>query len=230
MRSTDPNPSRAATRGVLFDMDGVLVATEELKAKAHFETVHRYGGRLAPEYYGEVMGTSHDAAAAAFISASGAKLDPATYAEVFRSVYGGLLRGGVDVLPGVRALVSALRGRGYRLAVVSSSLQWMMDEVLSQTRLGAQFDAAVSADDVSEEKPSPEPYLKALAELGLEPGQAVVVEDSESGVASAIAAGVPVIAVRHQYNGRHDMSGAIAELDGLAETSGIAALIDSAFW
>lgn len=210
-------------------MDGVLVATEELKARAHFETVRRHGGNLAPEYYGEVMGQSHEAAAIAFINASGADLDPAAYAEVFRSVYGDLLRCGVDVLPGALSLVSALKDRSYRLAVVSSSLQWMMDEVLSQPGLGALFDASVSADDVSEEKPSPEPYLKALSELGLEPNQAVVVEDSETGVASAKAAGVAVIAVRHRYNGRHDMSGAIAELDGLSDTARVAALIDSSF-
>ena len=229
MSPTGAASRRAATRGVLFDMDGVLVATEELKARAHFETVRRHGGDLAPEYYGEVMGQSHEAAAIAFINASGADLDPAAYAEVFRSVYGDLLRGGVDVLPGALSLVSALRDRGYRLAVVSSSLQWMMDEVLSQTGLGALFDASVSADDVSEEKPSPEPYLKALSELGLERSRAVVVEDSETGVASAIAAGVPVIAVRHRYNGRHDMLGAIAELDGLSDTARVAALIDSSF-
>jgi len=209
-------------------MDGVLVATEELKARAHFETVGRYGGELAPEYYGEVMGQSHDAAAIAFIKASGADLDPAVYAEVFSSVYGDLLRGGVELLPGAHSLVSELKDRGYRLAVVSSSLQWMMDEVLSQTGLGALFDASVSADDVKKEKPSPEPYLKAVSDLGLEPSQAVVVEDSETGVASAIAAGVPVIAVRHRYNGRHDMSGAIAELAGLSDLSDVVGLIDSA--
>ncbi len=152
-------------------MDGVLVATEELKARAHFETVRRHGGDLDP----------------------------------------------------------ALRDRGYRLAVVSSSLQWMMDEVLSQTRLGALFDASVSADDVAEEKPSPEPYLKALSGLGLQPTQAVVLEDSETGVASANAAGVVVVAIRHAYNGKHDMSGVIAELDGLSDLSDAVGLIDSAF-
>jgi HAD superfamily hydrolase (TIGR01509 family) len=208
-------------------MDGVLVATEELKARAHFETVRRRGGELAPEYYGEVMGRSHDEAAIAFIEASGADLDPVQYAELFRALYGDLLRGGVELLPGALSLVSQLKDRGYRLAVVSSSLRWMMDEVLSQTGLGALFDAAVSADDVSEEKPSPEPYLKALSELGLEPGQAVVVEDSESGVASAKAAGVAVIAIRHQYNGRHDMSGALAELDGLSGPSDVTGLLES---
>ena len=209
-------------------MDGVLVATEGLKARAHFETVRRHGGVLAPEYYGEVMGQSHEAAAIAFIDASGADLEPAVYAEVFRSLYGDLLKGGVELLPGAISVVSALKDRDYRLAVVSSSLQWMMDQVLSQTGLGAFFDASVSADDVKEEKPSAEPYLKALSELGLEPAQAIVVEDSETGVASAIAAGVPVIAVRHRYNGRHDMSGALNELDGLSDTSAVVALVDSA--
>ncbi len=218
----------AAAKGVLFDMDGVLVATEDLKARAHCETVRRHGGQLDPGYYSEVMGQSHEAAAIAFISASGADLDPAGYAEAFRSFYGALLESGVELMPGARSIVVAAKERGYRLAVVSSSLRWMMDEVLSRTGLEGSFDACVSADDVREEKPSPEPYLRALSELSLDGGAAVVIEDSETGVASGVAAGLPVIAVRHHYNARHDMSRAFAVLDGLSDTTRVIDLIESA--
>jgi HAD superfamily hydrolase (TIGR01509 family) len=208
----------ASGPGVLFDLDGVLVATEELKARAHAETVRRYGGALDLGFYGEVMGKSHEEAARAFIEASGADLDTAAYARVFNAVYGDLLKTDLHPVPGAAELVAALRGEGYRLAVVSSSLRWMMDEVLNRTDLADAFEASVSADDVAHEKPSPEPYLKALSELGLEPGRAVVIEDSETGVASAVSAGLPVIAVRHRFNVRHDFSRARAELDGLGDT------------
>jgi HAD superfamily hydrolase (TIGR01509 family) len=217
---TAPQNKKAqdAKRGVLFDMDGVLAATEDLKARAHSETVKRYGGDLDPDFYGQVMGQSHHAAAVTFIQASGADLDPDTYAEAFRSVYGDLLKAGVDLMPGAERLLAAVKEQGFRVAVVTSSLRWMMDEVLSRTGLAEFFEISVSADDVSAEKPSPEPYLGALAGLSLAPADAVIVEDSESGVASGVNAGVRVIAVRHQYNSRHDMSQAFAELGDLTDT------------
>jgi HAD superfamily hydrolase (TIGR01509 family) len=215
------------SKGVLFDLDGVLVATEELKAQAHAETVRRHGGRLDPDYYGVVMGRSHEAAARAFIAASGADLDTDTYAHVFGSIYRELLRTGLRPAPGAAALVAALEGRGYRLAVVSSSLRWMMDEVLTRTGLGGFFETSVSADDVRHEKPSPEPYLRALSELALSPDDAVVIEDSEAGVAAGAAAGMPVIAVRHRFNAGHDLSRAHSELDGLGDTRRAVRLIGS---
>jgi HAD superfamily hydrolase (TIGR01509 family) len=215
----------AHAKGVLFDLDGVLVDSEPLKARAHAETVASFGGRLHPEYYGEVMGRSHYLAAKAFSEAAGIGFDHEAYARTFSSIYARLLREHLRLTPGARDRVDELRRAGYRLAVVSSSLRWMMDEALARTALAGCFDAEISADDVREEKPSPEPYRAALARLALEPGDAVIIEDSESGVASALAAGVRVIAVRHAYNGRHDFSGASAVLDGLADREAVLEVI-----
>ncbi len=213
-------------KGVLFDMDGVLVATEELKAIAHSETVTRFGGNFAPDFYSEVMGRSHYDAAAAFARAAGIPFDYDAYMKTFGSIYAGLIESRLELALGARELVVAVNDSGYRLAVVSSSLRWMMDEVLARSGLGPLFPVAVSGDDVEEEKPSPEPYLRALRETQLRPDQAVVIEDTESGVTSALNAGVAVIAVRHRYNGTHDFSGA-AEIEGLENTSSLLGLIES---
>jgi HAD superfamily hydrolase (TIGR01509 family) len=211
--------------GVLFDLDGVLVATETLKARAHANTIEHLGGRLDPAYYSQVMGKSHYLAAKEFSEAAGVSFDHERYAELFKHEYGLQLDDGVELMPGAGNLVTAFREHGYRLAVVSSSLRWMMDKVLAQTGLGEAFAACISGDDVESEKPAPEPYLKALAELSLAPERAVVIEDTESGITSAHAAGVKSIAVRHEYNGRHDFSGAVAVLDELLDVDGIAALV-----
>jgi HAD superfamily hydrolase (TIGR01509 family) len=215
-----------SVRGVLFDLDGVLVSTEELKARAHAETVAELGGRLDPGYYSQVMGKSHYLAAKAFSEAGGIRFEPERYAERFRAAYGRQLNEGVEAMPGALSLVAGLRARGYRLAVVSSSLRWMMDIVLARTELEGRFDAEISGDDVSAEKPAPDPYYEALEKLGLPPGRAVVIEDTESGIASARAAGVRVIAVRHEFNASHDFGGAAAVLEGLADVEAVAGLID----
>ena len=205
-------------RGVLFDLDGVLVSTEELKAIAHSETVAGYGGRLEPAQYRAEMGRAYDDVIDAFIRRTGIEADPADYSDAFRAAYLELLRARLELAPGATELLDALRERGYRLAVVSSSPWWMMGEIMSRTRLDRFFDAIVSADDVREEKPSPEPYLLALERLSLKPRSAVVFEDTQSGVTSGTRAGVKVIAVRHEYNVDHDLSRAATVLDSLADT------------
>ena len=214
-------------KGVLFDLDGVLVATEALKARAHSQTVTKLGGRLDPSHYAQVMGQSHYLAAKEFSRLGGVPFEHERYAQLFKSEYGSLLEAGVKLMPGAGELVKVLGEDGCRLAVVSSSLRWMMDVVLAQTRLADSFEASISGDDVEEEKPAPDPYLKALASLSLEPRQAVVIEDTESGIASANAAGLRVIAVRHEFNGRHDLSSAAAVLDSLGDTGGVVGLIDA---
>ncbi len=209
-------PIRA--HGVLFDLDGVLVSTEALKAVAHTETVAGYGGTLELWQYRAEMGRAYDDVIEAFIRRTGIDADPAEYSMTFRAGYLELLRARLELAPGAAELLDVLREQGYRLAVVSSSLRWMMDEILSRTRLDRFFDTIVSAEDVGEEKPSPEPYLLALERLSLEPHSAVVFEDTQSGVTSGTRAGVKVIAVRHEYNIDHDFSRAATVLDNLADT------------
>ncbi len=217
--SESAKPSRLdRTRGVLFDLDGVLVSTEELKAVAHTDTVASYGGILEPWQYRAEMGRAYDDVIEAFIHRTGIDADPAEYSRAFRSAYLDLLRSRLHLTPGATELLSGLGKQGYRLAVVSSSLRWMMDEILSRTRLDRFFDAIVSADDVSEEKPSPEPYRLALERLSLTPRNAVVFEDTQSGVTSGTRAGLRVIAVRHEYNVDHDLSRAALIFDSLADT------------
>ncbi|MGD8699813.1 MAG: HAD family phosphatase [Gemmatimonadales bacterium] len=206
---------------MLFDLDGVLVSTEGLKAVAHTETVASYGGRLEPWQYNAEMGRAYDDVIEAFIRLSGIDADPEDYSQAFRAAYLGLLRVRLELCPGAGELLQALRGQGYRLAVVSSSLRWMMDEILSRVRLNRFFDTIVSAEDVGAEKPSPEPYLLALERLELERGYAVVVEDTQSGVTSGTGAGLQVIAVRHEHNVDHDFSRAALTLESLVDTEGV---------
>jgi HAD superfamily hydrolase (TIGR01509 family) len=213
--------------GVLFDLDGVLVNTEGLKAAAHTQTVASYGGTLEPWQYRAEMGRAYDDVIEAFISRTGIDARPEAYSNEFRSAYLDLVRTRLQLTPGAEDLLGTLRERGYRLAVVSSSLRWMMDEIMARTRLDRFFQTIVSAEDVREEKPSPEPYLLTLERLSLAPENAVVFEDTQSGVTAGTRAGVKVVAMRHEYNVDHDLSQAAMALDDLADTEGILALIRS---
>lgn len=212
-------------RGILFDLDGVLVQTEPLKALAHHRAVGAFGGVAEPDVYAAVMGRSFAEVRAAFLERVGVRAAPEAYERTFTREYERLLGKGLEASPGVLPLLHALAAEGYRLAVVSSSRRWMVEEILTALGLSAYFDVSVSADDVVEEKPAPTPYLRALEGLGLAPAHAVALEDTPTGVLSARGAGVTVVGVRHPYNAAQDLGAVVATLDSLEDTHAVLATI-----
>lgn len=214
-------------RAVLFDMDGVLVRSDELKAAAHSETVKRLGGDVPPSFYQFHMGNSHAVVRAAFLAEAGLECDLSRYTELYHEIYRQLLETNLVVAPGARTLLQTLADRGFALAIVTSSRAWMMNQVLTQTGLGGFFQARISGDDIRRPKPAPEAYVLALRRLGVPSAAAVAVEDSAPGVEAGLAAGVAVIAVRHGFNQTHDFSRATAQFTGLEDVAEIVAVIES---
>lgn len=108
-------------RVVLWDMDGVLVPTELLRAKAHAETVRELGGNIPETFYLEIEGAgrAHEVVRAMFMSAGGVvRVAEEDYAKIFQSVFRQLLSG-ILPNPGVLAAFSVLKVRGWLQAVVS---------------------------------------------------------------------------------------------------------------
>jgi HAD superfamily hydrolase (TIGR01509 family) len=213
---------------VLFDMDGVLVRTDQLKADAHSATVRQFGGDVAPSFYELYMGNSHAVVRAAFMARAGLSCAPARYTELYQGIYRSLLDAGPPVTPGVPALLEKLAERGIALALVSSSRSWMVDQVLRQTSLERFFQAVVTADDIANPKPAPDAYRFAMERLGVGATGSVAVEDSGPGIEAAAAAGVSVIGFRHSFNRTHDFSKTIAEFDSLEDTAAVLGTIESA--
>ena len=218
MMVQDPSRSPAGRPVVIFDLDGVLVMTEALKAQAHEETVQSFGGSVERSFYGEVMGGSHESVRGAFLKKAGLEIEPADYSERYRETYERLLDSDLGVSPGVSNLLKELKQRGYRLAVVTSSQQWMVDRIFAGTDISQFFDVVVSANDVSRHKPAPDSYLAALERLGAAASSAVVFEDSEVGVAAAAAAGIRVIGLRHAFNAHHDFRQAARTIESFLDT------------
>ncbi len=99
------------------------------------------------------------------------------------------------IVPGCARLISELSGRGYTLALASSSSRRNVDTFLSATGTSSAFSVVLSGDDVRSAKPDPDIYLQALERLGASAAAAVVVEDAVAGVKAGVAAGARVIAV-----------------------------------
>lgn len=214
---------------IVFDMDGVLVDTEPLKARAHRRAVEERGGELTPELYRRHMGNPHGDVIRAFLDGAGLDTSDAaarSYERTFRSAYRALLADELSATDGASELLEACRREGRALALVTSSQRWMVEFALSHLDASGAFEVTVSADDVAAEKPDPAPYRAAREALGEAGEAAVAVEDTQAGVASATSAGLPTLALRHAFNEDHDFTEAVAVLESLAPAERILSLVD----
>jgi len=182
-------------RGVVFDMDGVLVDSEPLWVRARQDLVRVAGGRWLPEAETAMMGISSDRWSAYMRDRLG--LDGLTREEIRSGVIERMVaryREHVPLLPGAWSAVEAAAARG-PVAVASGSDRVLLDAVIDSTGLGRFFTGTVAGDEVAEGKPAPLIYRQACTLLGASPQHCVAVEDSAAGIASALAAGMTVVAV-----------------------------------
>jgi HAD superfamily hydrolase (TIGR01509 family) len=185
-------------RAVVFDMDGVLVDSEP----AFFEGVNLIlepaGKQIDWESYKGLLGTSTSHTWRNVLEIVG--LDPETarpYAERYGGVLLELLGRPRSPLPGVEALITALRARGTPVGLATSSWREWMEALLGGARLPLEsFDALVWRQMVERSKPAPDLYLKAAELLGMPAKECIAVEDTVPGVAAAQAAGMFAVQVR----------------------------------
>lgn len=179
---------------VIFDLDGVLLDTEEVWNAVRREFALAHGGRWDEHDQPAVMGANSLQWAAYMREASGI---PLTDQEIYDGIITGLKEWyarDLPVIPGAPEVVRELAAR-YRLGVASSSPRELIEYALELARLKECFQAIVSSDEVPVGKPAPDVYLEVCARLGSEPGRAAAVEDSANGIYAAAAAGLAVIAV-----------------------------------
>ena len=119
--------------------------------------------------------------------------------------------------PGVRDYITTAQELGLKLAVASSSSHRWVDGHLQRLGLYSAFDVIVCSDDVAHKKPAPDLFLAALASLGLQPHEAVVLEDSANGIIAARAAGIFVLAVPNEITRHANLSQADHLVPSLAE-------------
>lgn len=208
-----PLPERF--RAVVFDMDGLLLDTEILWHRAEVELFRRHGADFTWDDKMVVIGTSFAATSRYFAERLGrTPAEGDALVEEMLEIMHGELQQQVDSRPGAVELVDRLRGHT-RLALASNSPRRLVDTALSSARLTDAFEAIVTSDDVEHPKPAPDLYLLACERLGVEPVDALALEDSPSGIAAAKAAGLTCIAVP-QF-AETDVSAADRVIDSLEE-------------
>jgi HAD superfamily hydrolase (TIGR01509 family) len=180
---------------VLFDMDGTLVDSEKIWDIALSELAANYGGTISPAARAAMVGTGTAESMEILHADLGQPWrDPDAGAAWLDRRVAELFAAGLPWRPGALALLRAVRAAGIPTALVTSTVRGLVDVAL-RTIGRDNFDVVVCGDEVSATKPHPEPYRTAARLLGVAVGDCVAIEDSPVGVASALAAGVRVIAV-----------------------------------
>jgi HAD superfamily hydrolase (TIGR01509 family) len=181
---------------VLWDLDGTLVDTEPYWWQAEHELVGEHGGQWSDEHGKAIIGNDLRVSAAYIRERGGVRLEIDEIVDRLLGAVIARVRERVPWRPGALELLAGLRAAGTPCALVTMSYRVMADTVVGALPAGS-FQAVVTGDEVSRGKPHPEPYLTAARALGARPGDCLAIEDSPTGVASAEAAGVPVLAVQH---------------------------------
>jgi HAD superfamily hydrolase (TIGR01509 family) len=179
---------------VVFDMDGVLIHSEEVWDEVREAYVRERGGRYDAEVQRAMMGMSSTEWSRYLHETAGVPDEPeAINEEIVRRMLEAYRRR----LPLADGAVDAVRrlAARYRLGLASSSNRPLIDTVLDVTGLGQYFAATVSSEEVARGKPAPDVYLEAARRLGVDPTRAAAVEDSHGGIRAAKAAGMRVIAI-----------------------------------
>jgi HAD superfamily hydrolase (TIGR01509 family) len=187
-------------RGVIFDMDGVLVDSEPFLARAAVRMFAEKGYDLKPEEFHPFIGMGEDRYLGGPAEARGIPFDPVRDKARTYALYLEMIRGQLHPLPGVREFVARCREKGLSMAVASSADAVKVEGNLHEIGLPpSTFDAVITGSDVARKKPSPDIFLEAARRLDLDPGSCLVIEDAIAGVAAARAAGSRCLALATSF-------------------------------
>lgn len=181
---------------VLWDMDGTLVDTEPYWFEAEFDLVAEFDGTWTEADALSLVGFDLLASAHELRTRGGVRLEPV---QVVERLLDGVVSRVADALPwrpGASELLAACATADIPCVLVTMSWRRLADAVIASAPHGS-FVASITGDEVSNGKPHPEPYLAAAAALGLAPADCVAIEDSPTGVASALGAGCATLGVPH---------------------------------
>ena len=179
---------------VVFDLDGVLIQTEEIWDDVREQFVRQRGGRYDAEAQRAMMGMSSLEWSEYIHDELGVQDEPEEISAAVVNRLEETYREELPLFEGAPEAVAQLAER-WPLAVASSSNRPIIELVLELSGLGRYFRTTVSSEEVARGKPAPDVYLEAAHRLGVDPSRSVAVEDSHNGILSANGAGMRVVAI-----------------------------------
>jgi HAD superfamily hydrolase (TIGR01509 family) len=202
-------------RAVIFDMDGVLTDSEPAFYAAFNDILARYGKHIALDEYEHLIGMATSESWSRVIEITHLDVPLDEIIAAYEAPLMARLRQPRPALPHARELIDELRSHGVPVALCTASFSRWVDAILESAGLTGLFDALSTADMVDRTKPDPAPYLLAAKLLGVPPEDCIAVEDSTSGLTSAMAAEMYVIQLRATSTAAPPMTGVAGVIESL---------------
>lgn len=203
---------------ILFDNDGVLVHTEPLYYEANLKTFAEMGIQVDEKSYHDIM-----IAGSSIFSIAESKGFNAHEIRLWRDkrneYYQQLISTQDIVIPGALKVIEALSKR-FQMGIVTTSRRVDFEMIHKEGHFTQYMEFILCVEDYPRAKPYPDPYLAGLLRFKATRDQAIVVEDSERGLRSALNAGIDCIIVENAFTATHDFTGALSrikKLDGLLD-------------
>ena len=202
---------------VAFDLDGLLVNTEELYQHVGTELLRRRGHSFEPDLLDAMMGRPQQVSLKIMIEWHGLTDTIEMLATETGEIFVSLLDTQLRTMPGAMELLDLLDARGIARGVATSSGPDFAHAVLGRMGIRDRFAFVLTSADVTHGKPHPEIYQTAAQRLAVDPGAMLVLEDSQAGCKAAVAAGAVAVAVPGGHSRRHDFTGARFVAETLAD-------------
>jgi len=191
--NTSPDLDRF--KAVLFDFDGVVVQSEDVYDRATKKLGEVYDVEIPDSFYEANRGIAETLFYERFKSFFQLDIDVPTLQEKGRELLWSEFSSSVHYTPGFQQFYAKIRQHVEHVALVTATPRPLVNEIFKNSNIDVDFDFMVTSSDVENTKPAPEPYLKACGLFGVEPAQALVVEDSPTGLKSATTAGCQAIGI-----------------------------------
>lgn len=188
-------------RGIIFDMDGVLVDSEPFICRAACMMFAELGLSVKAEDFTPFIGTGENRFIGGVAEKYGFPVEIEKVKKRTYDIYLEIIKGALKPLPGVHEFIHLCRSTGKRLAVASSADLRKVKGNLAEIGLSFKtFEAVITGEDVARKKPFPDIFLLAAEKLQIKPQECLVVEDAVSGVAAAKAAGAKCLALTTSFD------------------------------
>lgn len=183
-------------KAIIFDMDGVIFDSERAMLWSLQEVCKRKGIKDVTPFYNDCIGVTREKTVQIFQAVYGADFDVEAYMQEGSEIYHERYDGGrMPIKEGAKEILSYLKEEGYLIALASSTKRKSVERQLRDAGLLSYFPVLVCGDMVQRSKPAPDIFLCAAKELGVEPEECFVIEDSYNGIRAAASAGMKAFMV-----------------------------------
>lgn len=207
-------------KAVIFDMDGVIIDSEPMHAKAALLSLKEYNAEATMEYINQFIGSTTSYMCQRMVDDFDLKITPEQLLRTNIEMKAFLLKTeGHTVVPYVIELIKDLSLNGIKLTIASSSSPGEIEEVMDSLNIRNYFCGYTSGMNVAHPKPAPDIFLKAVESLDASPSECLIIEDSSHGVAAACAAGVTCIGYVNPNSGNQNLTRASLLVEGFEEVN-----------